>query len=272
MGTETQDREVRLAEPAPGGGAAGRRDEGLQLMEAGRPVGAGGAVAEVPPDGARAGTGVLPVELGGERGPAVDAPHGPMIARPAAGSEEDRLLTGLALRARDGAPGALAELIAATRGDVERYIRRLADPQSAEELAQETYIRAMRGLPRFAGRSSVRTWLRSIARHTVLDRYRAQAARPRTLPVEAGDGAERDARPQGSRIDEHVALADLLAGLTEERRTAFVLTRLHGYSYAEAARITAVPVGTVRSRVARAREDLVRALRAADRAGRPGRR
>ncbi|WP_017596322.1 sigma-70 family RNA polymerase sigma factor [Nocardiopsis potens] len=192
-----------------------------------------------------------------------------MIAQPEPGSDEDRRLTGLALAARDGDPGALAELIAATRGDVERYIRRLADPQSAEELAQETYIRAMRGLPRFAGRSSVRTWLRSIARYTVVDRYRAQAARPRTRPVEEDGEAERGAPPQGSRIDEHVALADLLSGLTEERRTAFVLTRLHGYSYAEAARITGVPVGTVRSRVARAREDLARALRAADRAGRP---
>ncbi|GAB3213389.1 sigma-70 family RNA polymerase sigma factor [Marinactinospora thermotolerans] len=188
--------------------------------------------------------------------PPDEAPAAPTAAqrRPLPGGTE---LTALALAARGGAAEALERLIAETRHDVTRYIAGLADPSAVEDLTQETYIRVLRALPRFAARSSARTWLLAIARRVVVDRYRYLAARPRTTALP--EWGEAGGRP--GRFDEQHALADLLARLGAERRTAFVLTQLHGYSYDEVAAMTTVPVGTVRSRVARARAELLRALR-----------
>ena len=69
---------------------------------------------------------------------------------------------------------------------------------------------------------------------------------------ESSDGADR--------VGEHATVADLLQRLTADRRETFVLTQLLGLSYAEAAEVSGCPVGTIRSRVARARADLVQAL------------
>ncbi|MBB2947846.1 RNA polymerase sigma factor (sigma-70 family) [Actinoplanes lutulentus] len=71
------------------------------------------------------------------------------------------------------------------------------------------------------------------------------------------DAADPHSRP---RFEEQQALTDLLAGLSDERREAFVVTQVLGLSYAEAAEVCECPVGTIRSRVARAREDLVTAM------------
>ncbi|MDA0567449.1 sigma-70 family RNA polymerase sigma factor [Streptomonospora sp. S1-112] len=177
---------------------------------------------------------------------------------------DDAELTRLALDAVEGGDGAVEQLVRRLRPDVARFIGSMSDPMLVEELTQETLIRALRGLPRFAARSSVRSWILSIARHTVVDRYRAASARPATVSVEDWDTAQARTETGQGRFEEELALLNLLTGLTETRRTAFVLTQIEGFSYAEAAEITRVPVGTVRSRVARAREDLITALRLAE--------
>ncbi|PRX98052.1 sigma-70 family RNA polymerase sigma factor [Allonocardiopsis opalescens] len=189
-------------------------------------------------------------------------PHG----RPGAGRAMDDLaLTDLAIAAvAGGDQAALARLFQETRPDVSRFIRGMAAPDLVEDLTQETYLRAIRSLPGFAGRAPVRSWLRSIARHTVVDQYRAASARPRTVGVEDWEAVTPLGRAAPSAFDEEYALLDLLATVAEPRRSAFVLTQLEGFSYAEAARMAGVPVGTVRSRVARAREDLAAALRSAE--------
>ncbi len=172
--------------------------------------------------------------------------------------ERDGELDRLALAAREGSAAALDAFVRRTRPDVARYIARRVHPDRVEELSQETYLRALRGLPRFAGRAPARTWLLAIARNTVADRYRRDAARPDCVHP-----ADWDLLPARTvRFDEHVALLCLLDGLAAERRQAFVLTQVEGLSYAEAARLADVPVGTIRSRVARARGDLVRGLTA----------
>ncbi len=174
------------------------------------------------------------------------------------GRERDGELDRLALAAREGSTAALDAFVRRTRPDVARYIARRVHPDRVEELSQETYLRALRGLPRFAGRAPARTWLLAIARNTVADRYRRDAARPDCVHP-----ADWDLLPGRTvRFDEHVALLCLLDGLAAERRQAFVLTQVEGLSYAEAARLADVPVGTIRSRVARARGDLVRGLTA----------
>jgi RNA polymerase sigma-70 factor, ECF subfamily len=90
-------------------------------------------------------------------------------------------------------------------------------------------------------------------------------ARPRTTAVEDWD-AVVTANPAHRRsgFDEGVLLRELVAGLEPDRRDAFVLTQVLGLGYAATAEVCRCPIGTIRSRVARAREDLVCAMNAPD--------
>lgn len=175
----------------------------------------------------------------------------------------DAEITGYALAAaRHGDRAATERFVRATQRDVWRFIAHLADAASADDLTQETYLRALGSLPRFAGRSSARTWLLSIARRVVIDQLRAAQVRPRRADVADWQLAVERSQPNGAPgFDEGVALGDLIASLPRERREAFLLTQTLGLSYLEAAEICGCPVGTIRSRVARAREDLVVLLR-----------
>ncbi|MFF3735468.1 sigma-70 family RNA polymerase sigma factor [Streptomyces sp. NPDC002476] len=143
-----------------------------------------------------------------------------------------------------------------------RYVAYLsADPQSADDLTQETFLRALSGLHRFEGRSSARTWLLSIARRTVVDSFRQAAARPRLCDRDDWQSLVERRQPRTPGFDDGVALAELLATVPAERRDAFVLTQMLGLPYADAAQALGCPIGTVRSRVARARATLVDLLR-----------
>lgn len=177
----------------------------------------------------------------------------------------DEMVTELALAARHGSAQAVDRFVRATRPDVWRYVARLSgDHQAADDLTQETYLRVLRGLPRFEGRSSARTWLLSIARRAVVDRFRLTASRPRLADAADWQLAAELAQPHGlPGFDEGIALRDLLDALPDERRQAFVLTGLLGLPYAEAADIAGCPIGTIRSRVARARTTLIDSIEAA---------
>jgi RNA polymerase sigma-70 factor, ECF subfamily len=136
--------------------------------------------------------------------------------------------------------------------------RALVDQDVADDLAQETFMRAGRTLSDFRGESSVRVWLLSIARRACIDELRRRSRRARR-DQELADLSRSDAGgPPGAAIE----VRDLIARLDPDRRTAFALTQLLGLSYAEAAHICGCPVGTIRSRVARAREDLIALLEA----------
>jgi RNA polymerase sigma-70 factor (ECF subfamily) len=165
----------------------------------------------------------------------------------------------LAAAAVDGDPLAAAALVRATQSDVWRLCATLGDRQSADDLTQETYLRAFGSLHRFEGRSSLRTWLLSIARRVCADAVRSRRRRRLTLVREDADLEALGAGNDGDRVGEGAAVADLLARLSPDRREAFVLTQLLGLPYAEAAEVAGCPVGTIRSRVARARADLVEA-------------
>jgi RNA polymerase sigma-70 factor (ECF subfamily) len=163
----------------------------------------------------------------------------------------------------------MTAFIRATQRDVYRFVSHLCAQDEAEDLTQETYLRALRALPSFAGRSSARTWLLSIARRVAADQIRRTMARPRTTAVEDWDTvAVESSTHRRSGFDEGVLLRELVAGLESGRRDAFVLTQILGLGYAAAAEVCGCPVGTIRSRVARAREDLVGAMNAP---GLPGR-
>jgi RNA polymerase sigma-70 factor, ECF subfamily len=166
----------------------------------------------------------------------------------------------LAAAAVDGDPLAAAALVRATQSDVWRLCAALGDRQSADDLTQETYLRAFGSLHRFEGRSSLRTWLLSIARRVCADAIRSRRRRRLTLVREDAELEVLGTGDDADRVGEGAAVADLLARLAPDRREAFVLTQLLGLPYAEAAVVAGCPVGTIRSRVARARADLVEAL------------
>ncbi|MDA0565576.1 sigma-70 family RNA polymerase sigma factor [Streptomonospora sp. S1-112] len=178
---------------------------------------------------------------------------------------DDRAITETALAARRGVPGAVDDFVRLTRRQVWRFVAHLTDQQSADDLTQETFVRALRALPSFAGRAPARVWLMAIARRTVVDHFRAMAARPRPARSAGGEvEAVTAAGLGGPSFEEELVLDDLLRHLPEARRTAFWLTQVEGHSYAQAAAVVGVPVGTIRSRVARARDDLIAALRTAE--------
>lgn len=143
--------------------------------------------------------------------------------------------------------------------------RLMGSRQAMDDVLQETYLLAYRGLPAFRGDSSLGTWLHRIAYTACLQRLR-RASGTETLPPEA-----LEAVADVDQTDDQIALRDVLrcalAELSPERRAAVLLVLRDGYSYADAAEILGVPVGTVASRVATARELLVERLGRQDEGG-----
>jgi RNA polymerase sigma-70 factor (ECF subfamily) len=176
-------------------------------------------------------------------------------------------VTRLALQARSGDPTDAAAFVRATQADVWRLCAHLVDRDAADDLTQETYLRALPAIAGFRGDASARTWVLTIARRTCADairgRRRRRALTARLEQREVHRGAASQAPGTGA-----VELDQVLDGLDEDRRLAFTLTQVLGLSYAEAAAVCGCPVGTIRSRVARARDDLVAALGGADAAAR----
>jgi RNA polymerase sigma-70 factor (ECF subfamily) len=167
-------------------------------------------------------------------------------------------LTRLALAAKDGDRRALDQLVDGSYEQVWRLCARLVDDQCADDLAQDSFIRAVRALPNFRGESSARTWLLAIARNTCIDELRTRSRQRRR---DAALGIELSVR--GQAIDDLAhdsGVSDALARLAPARREAFVLTQLIGLTYKEAAEVCSCPPGTIRSRVARARADLLEDL------------
>ena len=165
-------------------------------------------------------------------------------------------LTALALAAGAGDRVALASFVRRTQADVWRFCAHVNGRAEADDLTQETFLRAIPALARFEGRSSARAWLLSIARRACADSVR-RTVRRRRLAEQAAAQVRPEAHPASAG---EVDLTLLLADLDDDRRQAFVLTQLLGLSYAETADACGCPIGTIRSRVARAREDLMRQL------------
>jgi len=167
-------------------------------------------------------------------------------------------LTQLALAAGAGDRVATTAFVRRTQPEVWRVCVRLGDRDDADDLTQEVYLRALPALAAFRGESSARTWLLQITRYVCADhvrrRTRRRALLDRLVQHEATEPGSTAARAGELELD------DLIAHLDRDRREAFVLTQVAGLSYAEAALVCEVPIGTIRSRVARARADLLEDL------------
>ena len=180
------------------------------------------------------------------------------VSEPSPSPERDEA-TSWALAAAGGDPVAQSAFVRATQHDVWRLCASLIDRGSADDLTQETFLRAFRALPSFEARSTARTWLLGIARRVCADHLRTVVRRRRLTAQIVGQAARTAHEPDPAGT---VTVLDLLSRLPDERRAAFILTQVLGLPYAEAATVEGVPVGTIRSRVARARAELVETLMA----------
>jgi len=172
------------------------------------------------------------------------------------------LLTSTALKARDGDRVALEGLMRLVQGDVWRLCKYMVDAQSADDLAQDALIKMIGSLHRVTAEHNVRAWTLGIARHTCLDEIRRRQRRRKLQKDYEGT------RPVlVSAEDSSLDLRELIAHIDIDRRDAFVLTQLVGLSYEEVAGMCECPIGTVRSRVARARLDLQTLVNASNEAG-----
>lgn len=163
----------------------------------------------------------------------------------------------MALAAAGGDRAAVAAFVRRTQPEVWRVCARLGDLADADDLTQEVYLRALPALARFRGDASARTWLLQIVRHVCADHVRRSTRRRRLLDRLA---SKADATVEADEPTGAVDLDDAIRRLEPVRRAAFVLTQVAGLSYAEAAETCEVPIGTIRSRVARARADLLDSL------------
>jgi len=153
-------------------------------------------------------------------------------------------------------------------GLVGRFIN---DPSEVEDVAQEAFIKAYRALPKFRGDSQFYTWLYRIAINTAKNYLVARGRRPPSTDVDMEDAEfmENNApltdieSPEASQEKEdlHRVINEAIEDLPEDLRTAFTLREFSGLSYEEITEIMGCPVGTVRSRIFRAREALDKKIR-----------
>jgi RNA polymerase sigma-70 factor (ECF subfamily) len=155
----------------------------------------------------------------------------------------------LLLSARAGSRRAFEQLVAALERELTHFCLRLVGPAELDDTLQETYIALWRALPQFRGESSARTYVYAIARRTAARCSRRQA-RWSELAALCDSSGESD-------FGLSLEIEEALSRLEADKRTAILLTRIFGFSYAEAALICDCPVGTIRSRVSRARQELI---------------
>jgi RNA polymerase sigma-70 factor (ECF subfamily) len=165
----------------------------------------------------------------------------------------------LAAGANAGDRAALETLLARHLDRVHAICRRVTGhPEDALDATQEALIAVTRGLHRYDGRARFTTWLYRVATNAALDELRRRKRRPEPADLpEGGDGSSPVESVVAARLDVDAALA----GLGPEFRAAVVLRDLCDLDYAEIAEILDVPIGTVRSRIARGRAAIADRLR-----------
>ncbi len=149
-----------------------------------------------------------------------------------------------------------------------RYVR---DPSEVQDLAQETFIKAYRALANFRGDSAFYTWIYRIAINTAKNFLVAQGRRPPRDDIEASeaeqyagaDGLQENASPERLLLKDEIGemVLKTIEELPDDLKTAITLREIEGMSYEEIAEAMSCPVGTVRSRIFRAREAIDEKLR-----------
>ena len=179
----------------------------------------------------------------------------------------------LVRRVQSGERGAYDLLVLKYQHKVVKLVMRyLRDPAEAEDVAQEAFIKAYRALPQFRGDSAFYTWLYRIAINTAKNALAARDRNPVSYELDTrGEDEPSDMvsrlkdpeTPEGLALTEEIrdTVNRAIEALPEDLRTAIILRELEGMSYEEIAASMDCPVGTVRSRIFRAREAIDRQLR-----------
>jgi RNA polymerase sigma-70 factor (ECF subfamily) len=179
----------------------------------------------------------------------------------------------LVARAQQGDKQAFELLVAKYQRKLLRLISRLVrDPAEAEDVAQDAFIKAYRALPQFRGDSAFYTWLYRIGVNTAKNYLVSQGRRPPSSTEKDNEEAEtfddadalRDINtPESILLSKEIATTvnAAMAKLPEELRTAISLREIEGLSYDEISEVMNCPIGTVRSRIFRAREAIAAELR-----------
>jgi RNA polymerase sigma-70 factor (ECF subfamily) len=151
---------------------------------------------------------------------------------------------------------------------ISRYVR---DHSEVQDVAQEAFIKAYRALPRFRGDSAFYTWMYRIAINTAKNYLVAKGRRLPTTDIDAQEaeqyegsaGLKEQATPENMLLRDEIetAIFSAIEQLPEDLRTAITLREIEGMSYEEIAQAMECPVGTVRSRIFRAREVIDEKLR-----------
>ncbi|MFM9226174.1 MAG: RNA polymerase sigma factor [Actinomycetota bacterium] len=165
----------------------------------------------------------------------------------------------LVRRARRGERAAVDELLRVHYDMVRAVCHRIViDRHDADDAVQNALIAIVRALPSFDGRSKFSTWVYRIATNAALDEVRRIRRRP--LPVDDEILAPSPVADGSAAVDAQIAVRGALEKMPEEFRVAMVLRHVADLDYAEIAEILGVPVGTVRSRLSRGREQLAELL------------
>ena len=149
-------------------------------------------------------------------------------------------------------------------------LRMTRNPSDAEDLVQETYLRAYRGFPGFQDGTNLKAWLYKILTNTFINIYRAKKRRPEQVDLDDTEdfylyrklggleAVESQRTPETEVLDQmpEAVVKDALEALPEQFRMAVLLADVEGFSYKEIAEITDVPIGTVMSRLHRGRKQL----------------
>lgn len=199
-------------------------------------------------------------------------PHEPRDedARPASGIEQSDLE--LVRRAQRGERGAFDLLVLRYQHKVIKLVARLLrDPTEAEDVAQDAFVKAYRALGSFRGDSAFYTWLYRIAVNTARNVMASRQRRPLDYEADLNESEQSAVEsrmrhtdtPEAAVLSEeiHQTVNRAVEQLPEDLRTAIILREVEGLSYEEIAEAMDCPVGTVRSRIFRAREAIDRSLK-----------
>jgi RNA polymerase sigma-70 factor (ECF subfamily) len=159
--------------------------------------------------------------------------------------------------AAQGDTGAFERVYHAHLGRVYNLARRMAGPESADELTQDVFVRVWQKLGTFRGESSFATWLHRLAVNVIIERFRALGtARDRFLADGDAVLERMSDRPAPTRFDTRMDLDAAMKRLPAGARTVFVLHDIEGYRHEEIGQMLGVSVGTSKSQLHRARMTL----------------
>lgn len=149
--------------------------------------------------------------------------------------------------------------------------RFFSDPEEVEDVAQEVFVKAFRALPNFRGESAFYTWLYRIAINMAKNHLVAKSRRPASAAIDledaqlldGADALREEEDPEGALARDRLAaeIHQAIADLPDDLRNALALREFDGLSYVKIAAIMECPMGTVRSRIFRAREAIDRRIR-----------